>query len=79
MGISADFLQMNRAILGYINSKIPKEPNKAHFGKIKGNRVIIGNNSYNFVPTVDLYFGDGDNVACILPENSNAAAVVGVP
>ena len=79
MGVSADFSQMNHAIIEYINSKIPKDTNKAQFGIVDGGRVIIGNKSYGYVPTVDMYFGDGDRVACILPENSNSAAVVGVP
>jgi hypothetical protein len=79
MGVSADFSQMNLAILNYIDSKIPKDKNAAQFGTINGGRVIVGNKSYSYIPTVDMYFSDGDKVACILPENSNSAAVVGVP
>ena len=79
MGVSADFSQMNHAIINYIDSKIPKDTNNAQMGIVDGGRVIIGNKSYPYVPTVDMYFGDGDRVACILPENSNSAAVVGVP
>ena len=79
MGVSADFSQMNHAIIDYIDSKIPKDTNNAQMGIVDGGRVIIGNKSYPYVPTVDMYFGDGDRVACILPENSNSAAVVGVP
>ena len=79
MGVSADFSAMNHAIIEYINSRIPKEQNNAHIGTVQGDRVIIGNKSYGYIPTVDMYFGDGDRVACILPENSNSAAVVGVP
>lgn len=79
MGVSADFSQMNHAIIEYINSRIPKDKNAAHIGTVNGNRVIIGNSSYGYVPTVDMYFGDGDKVAVILPENSSSAAVVGVP
>ena len=79
MGVSADFSQMNHAIIEYINANIPKDANNAHIGTVKGNRVIIGNKSYPYVPTVDMYFGDDDKVAVILPENSSSAAVVGVP
>ncbi|MBR3746892.1 MAG: hypothetical protein IKN27_08030 [Selenomonadaceae bacterium] len=79
MGVSADFSQMNHAIIEYINANIPKDKNAAQFGIVNGGRVIIGNKSYSYVPTVDLYFGDQDKVACILPENSSSAAVVGVP
>lgn len=73
-----NFSEMNRAIIDYINANIPVDPNKAHIGTISGDRVVIGDKSYNFVPTVDLYFGEGSRVACILPENTNSAAVVGV-
>ena len=75
---TALFLAMRKAIIDYINSKIPKEQNKAHIGTVSGNRVIINNFSYPYVPAVDMYFGDGSQVACIRPENTNAAVVVGV-
>lgn len=76
--MSVNFAAMNRAIIDYINANIPQDPNKAHVGIVSGNRVVIGNKSFNYVPTVDLYFGDGDRVACILPEQTNSAAIVGV-
>ena len=76
--MAANFSAMNRAILDYIEAKMPEDPNKAHIGKVNGNRVIIGGKSYDYVPTVDMYFGDGDKVACILPQKSSTAAVVGV-
>lgn len=76
--MSANFSAMNRAIIDYIDSKIPKDINQAHVGIVNGNRIIIGNNSYGFIPTVDMYFGEGDKVACLLPANTNSAAVVGV-
>lgn len=76
--MAANFSAMNRAILDYVDSKIPKDLNKAQIGRVSGGRVIIGNNSYSYTPTVDMYFGEGSRVACILPENSNSAAVVGV-
>lgn len=76
--MSANFSAMNRAILNYIDSKIPKDTNKAQIGIVSGNRVIIGNKSYSYTPTVDMFFGDTSRVACILPDNSNSIAVVGV-
>lgn len=76
--MAANFSAMNKAILDYINSKIPKDTNKAQIGTVAGNRVVIGNKSYDYIPTVDMYFGEGSRVACILPENSSSAAVVGV-
>ena len=76
--MAVNFSAMNRAIIDYINAKIPKDPNKAHVGTVNGNRVVIGNKSFAYIPTVDMYFGDGDRVACILPEQTNSAAIVGV-
>lgn len=76
--MAVNFSAMNRAILDYIDSKIPKDTNKAHIGTVVGGRVVIGEKSYQYIPTVDMYFGDGDRVACILPEQTNSAAVVGV-
>ena len=69
---------MNRAIINYINAQIPEDPNKAHVGTVSGNRVIIGDKSFSYVPTVDMYFGNGDRVACLRPDNSSQAIVVGV-
>lgn len=76
--MSVNFSQMNRAIIAYIDAHIPKDTNQAHIGVVNGNRVVIGNKSYGFTPTVDMYFGEGSRVACLLPENSNSAAIVGV-
>lgn len=76
--MAANFSAMNQAIINYINSKIPKDQNKAHIGTVHGNRVIINNSSFGYVPAVDLYFGDGDKVACLRPENTSEAVVVGV-
>lgn len=78
MGKSANLSHMQNAIINYIMANIPKEINKAHFGRVHGGNVIIDNQSYSYVPTVDLYFGDGDTVACILPDSGNVAAIVGV-
>ena len=69
---------MQQAILRYIDSKIPKDINRAFYGTVKGKRVIIGNRSYNYDPVVDTYFGEGSRVACVLPNSGNTAAIVGV-
>ncbi|MBR0289614.1 MAG: hypothetical protein IJQ82_11610, partial [Selenomonadaceae bacterium] len=37
--MAANFSEMNRAILNYINSKIPKDTNQAQIGVVNGNRV----------------------------------------
>lgn len=74
----ANFSAMNRAILDYIHSKIPKDQNQAKIGVVSGDRVLIGNKSFPYTPTVDLYFGDKSRVACIIPDKANYAAVVGV-
>lgn len=78
MSTSANILSMQRAIINYIESRVPKDQNKAQIGIVSGSRVFIGNKSYDYIPTVDLPFRDGSRVACILPEKSNSAAVVGV-
>lgn len=78
MGKVASFLSMQQAIMTYINSKIPKNPNTAHRGTISGGRVVIENKSYPYDPAVDIYFGEGDGVYCLLPDKGNIAAVVGV-
>ena len=69
---------MKRAVIDYINANIPEDTNYAHIGTVKGNRVVIGNKSYAYDPAVDMYFGDGSEVYCILPNECNSAAVVGV-
>ena len=52
--MSANYSAMNRAIIDYINSKIPEDQNKAHIGTVRGNYVMIGNTSYSYTPAVDL-------------------------
>ena len=76
--MAANFSAMNRAILDYIEAKMPEDPNKAHIGTVKDGRVIIGDSAYHYIPTVDMYFGNGDKVACLRPDNTNSAIVVGV-
>ena len=70
---------MQTAVLRYINSKIPKNSNQAQTGIIKGNKVLLTNGrTYRTDPVTDIYYGDGSKVACLVPEGSNTAAVVGV-
>ena len=71
-------LSMQQAIIRYIDFQMPKDTNRAFFGTVNGKRVTIGNRSYTFEPVVDTFFGNGDSVACILPNSGNTAAVVGV-
>lgn len=78
MSKAASLLAMQQAIMNYINSKIPKNPNRAYKGRISGGRAIIDNKSYPYDPAVDIYFGEGDGVYCLLPDKGNYAAVVGV-
>lgn len=75
---NAKFLAMQQAVIDYINSRIPEDPNKAHIGTVDGGRVVIGEKSFPFKAAVDLFFGDGNRVACIRPDNSSSAVVVGV-
>ena len=71
-------LEMQNAVKNYIRRSLPKVENKAVTGLVQDGRVVVGNKSYPYIPTVDLYFGDGDSVACLLPDSGNIAAVVGV-
>lgn len=79
MNTSANIQSMQQAIIDYIKANIPKDQNKAHIGRVSNGRVIIGNKTFSYLPAVDMYFGEGDNVACILPEQTNQAVIVGVP
>ena len=78
MSSNATMKNMQNAVTDYVEANLPKDINKAKFGVVQGNKVIIGNKSYGYVPTVDLYFESGDRVACILPDSGNIAAVVGI-
>lgn len=77
-GKSASILEMQQAIINFIRACLPEIPNNARRGVVRGNRVVIGNKSYPYDPAVDLYFGEGSGVYCILPDQGNIAAVVGV-
>lgn len=70
---------MQTAIMRYIDSKIPKNLNKAQIGIIDGRKVHLTNGrTYRTEPVVDSYYGNGSRVACLIPDSSNTAAVVGV-
>lgn len=70
--------RMQRAVRDYVRANMPEAPNKSKMGIVRGQHVLIDQKLYRFIPTVDLYFSDGDAVCCILPDEGNVAAVVGV-
>lgn len=76
---SNNIIEMQNAVKDYIRRNLPIDKNKAVTGVVHGGRVIVGNSSYPFVPAVDIFFGEGDRVACILPDSGITAVVVGVP
>ena len=76
--MNSNILSMQNAIIDYIKSQLPEDKNKAHIGTISKGRVIIDDQTFDYIPTVDLYFGEGSQVACIRPDKSNAAVIVGV-
>ena len=78
MGKSANFKDMQAAVVNWVKANMPEDTNRAHFGIIHGDNVIIGNKSYNYAPAVDLHFDNGDSVACIMPDSGNIVAIVGV-
>lgn len=70
---------MQDAIIRYIESRLPKNTNKAQTGIVEGGKVHLTNGrTLKFEPVVDMYFASGSKVACILPDTGNVAAVVGV-
>ena len=77
MSKEASFLSMQQAILRYINSRIPKDKNCAQLGIIRGGAVTIGNKKYSASLVNDMYFGDGDQVVCLIPDTGGSAAVIG--
>ena len=78
MQTNSKIISMQNAIIDYIRSQIPQDKNKAHIGTVRNGNVVIDNESFSFIPAVDLYFGDGSQVACIRPDNTNTAVIVGV-
>lgn len=78
MGKSANIKDMQAAVVDWVKANMPQDKNKAYIGRVQGKRVIIGNKTYPYTPTVDLYFEDGDSVACIMPDSGNIVAIVGV-
>lgn len=78
MAISANIKDMQESVVDWVKANMPRDINRAYFGTVHGNKIIIGNRSYDYIPTVDLYFEDGDSVACIMPNGGNTVAVVGV-
>lgn len=75
---SNDILEMRYAVKQWVLNHLPKDKNKAVTGVVHGNKVVIGLHSYPFIPAVNMYFADGDSVACLLPDSGNVAVVVGV-
>ena len=79
MSNSSAIQGMQQAIVAYIKKNIPEDMNKAHLGRVNGNRVTIDEKSYPYIITVDRYVADGDYVYCLLPDKRNVAVIVGVP
>jgi len=77
MGKASSLSAMQRAIINYIDARIPKDTNKAQIGTIRDNSVIIGNKKYRANTVNDMYFDNGDAVVCLIPNSGNFAAVVG--
>lgn len=70
--------EMQRAIMNWVKANMPKDRNKSVTGVVHGGKVIVGNQSYDYVPVADIYFGNGDRVVCLLPDSGKQAVVVGV-
>lgn len=75
---SNNILEMQNAVMNWVKAHMPKDKNQSVTGVVQGGKVIIGNQSYDYVPVADIYFGDGDRVVCLLPDSGKQAVVVGV-
>lgn len=75
--MTANFAAMNRAILDYINARIPKDKNNAVRGIYNGDTVLINNRTYNADVVADMNYSKGDTVYCLLPDSGYTAAIVG--
>jgi predicted glycosyltransferase involved in capsule biosynthesis len=78
--IKSSISEMNKAIKSYVDSELKKLKVKesAKQGTIRGSRLIYKNKSYDYIPVVDEYFGNGDTVWFLLDESESIAIVVGV-
>lgn len=74
---SNNILEMQNAIKTWVINHMPKDKNKSVTGIVQGGRVIVGHQSYSYVPVADIYFGEGDRVVCLLPDSGQTAVVVG--
>lgn len=68
---------MQNTIKTWAKANMPKDKNKSVTGVVQGGRVIVGNQSYPYIPVSDIYFGNGDRVVCLLPDSGQTAVVVG--
>lgn len=78
--IKSAISEMNKTVKQYVDSELQKQKAKesAKQGTIRGSRLIYKNKSYNYIPVVDEYFGNGDTVWFLLDESESTAIVVGV-
>ncbi len=71
--------EMQSIIMKYVDSKIPKNINKAQTGIVVGKKVhLTSGKTFRFEPVIDAYFASGSKVACLVPDSGNFAAIVGV-
>lgn len=71
---------MQQAIIRYIQSRIPRDVNKAQYGIVinNGKRVTTtSGRTYNLAPVTDVFYSDGDGVVCLIPDSGRTAACVG--
>lgn len=74
---SNNILEMKNAITTWVKNNMPKDKNKSVTGVVQGSKVIIGHQSYLYVPVTDIYFDNGDRVVCLLPDSGQTAVIVG--
>lgn len=78
--VNSAISEMGKTVKQYVDSEIKKQRVKesAKQGTIRGSRLIYKNKSYDYIPVVDEYFGNGDTVWFLLDESESIAIVVGV-
>ena len=74
---TASILNMKNAVSRMIATTVytVTENQKAKRGVVSGGCVTIGNKLYPYVPAVDIYFGSGDPVWCIISDSGTAVVV----
>lgn len=70
-------LALREAIKSYMDSAINNKKNTAVRGVVSQGRVIIGGRHYAYDTAVDIQFGEGEAVWCVISDDGQTAVIVG--